>query len=52
MAKASTESHAKDEENGDAKPSMAKFQNLTRRLIKVSREELAEAEKHKNKKSS
>lgn len=40
-----TESPARDAENGDDKPSLERFKNLTRGLVKVTREELAEAER-------
>ncbi len=39
------ESDAKDEGNGDDRPSLAKFKNLTRRLVMVSREEVTEAQR-------
>jgi len=40
-----TESDAKGAENGDATPSLERFKNLTKGLVKVTREELAEAER-------
>jgi hypothetical protein len=40
-----TENDAKGAENGDAAPSMERFKNLTKGLVKVTREELAEAER-------
>jgi len=39
------ESGGKDAENGDAAPSLERFKNLTKGLVKVTREELAEAER-------
>lgn len=39
-----TENDAKGAENGDDKPSLERFKNLTKGLVKVTREELAEAE--------
>jgi hypothetical protein len=44
-SKEPTESHDKVEGNGDDRPSLAKFKNLTKRLIEISREEVAEAER-------
>jgi len=41
-----TENDAKGAENGDATPSLERFKNLTKGLVKVTREELAEAERH------
>jgi hypothetical protein len=40
-----TESGDKGAENGDATPSLERFRNLTRGLVKVTREELAQAER-------
>lgn len=39
------ESHGNGEDNGDAKPSLERFKNLTRGLVKVTREDLAEAQR-------
>ena len=39
------ESHDKAGDNGDAAPSMDRFKDLTRRVLGVSREELAAAER-------
>lgn len=40
-----TEGDDKGEANGDAEPSLERFKNLTKGLVKVTREELAEAER-------
>ena len=40
-----SEGHDKAEENGDAKPSMNRFKDLTKGLLNVSRDELAEAQR-------
>ena len=40
-----SESPDKAEENGDAKPSMNRFKGLTKGLLGVSREDLAEAQR-------
>jgi hypothetical protein len=43
------EDHDKDAENGDAKPSLDRFKSLTKGLLNVSREELAEEQRrHEN----
>ena len=44
MRRSSGESPGKVEENG-AQPSLQKFRNLTKRLIKVPREEVVDAER-------
>jgi hypothetical protein len=39
------ETGGKVAENGDAAPSLERFKNLTKGLVKVTREELAQAER-------
>jgi hypothetical protein len=43
-----SENPAKGAGSGESKPSLERFKNLTRRLIGVTREELAEAERRKS----
>lgn len=40
-----SEDHGRDEENGDARPSLNRFKSLTKGLLNVSREELAEEQR-------
>lgn len=40
-----TENGDKAEENGDATPTLQRFKNLTKRVLNVSRDELADAQR-------